>query len=97
MNQNTNQVKQINNGLIKAVNCAIDQWNHEWKRNNMEMDSMHNEGKSVVAERFIRTLENKIYRYVTSIWKNVYVDKLDDIVNKYKNTCHRKMKRSLFA
>ena len=44
----------------------------------------HNEGKSVVAERFIRTIKSKIYKYVTSTSKNVYVDKLDDIVDKYK-------------
>ena len=43
---------------------------------------MHNEGKSVVAERFIRPLKNKIYKYKTSISKNVYIDKLDGIVNK---------------
>ena len=53
------------------------------------MYSTHNEGKSVVAERFIRTLKNKIYKYMTSISKNVYIDKLDDIVNEYKNTYHR--------
>ena len=47
---------------------------------------MHNEGKSVIAKRFIRTLKNKIYKYMTSISKNVYIDKLDDIVNKYNNT-----------
>ena len=52
------------------------------------MYSTHNEGKSVVAERFIRTLKNKIYKYMTSISKNDYIDKLDDIVNKYNNTCH---------
>ena len=46
------------------------------------MYSKHNEGKSVVAERFIRTLTNKIYKYMTSISKNVYIYKLDDIVNK---------------
>ena len=46
----------------------------------------HNEGKSVVAERFIRTLKNKIYKHMTSISKNVYVDKLDDIVNDIGNT-----------
>ena len=50
---------------------------------------MHNEGKSVVAERSIRTLKNKIYEYMTSISKNVHVDKLDDIVNKCNNTYHR--------
>ena len=49
------------------------------------MYSAHNEGKSVVAERFIRTLKNKIYKYKTSISKNVYIDELDDIVNKYHN------------
>ena len=53
---------------------------------------MHNEGKSVVAERFIRTLKNKIYKYMTEISKNVYVDKLDDRVNEYNNAYHRKTK-----
>ena len=50
---------------------------------------MHNEGKSVVAERSIRTLKNKIYEYMTSISENVHIDKLDDIVNKCNNTYHR--------
>ena len=49
---------------------------------------MHNKEKSVIAERFIRTLKNKIYTYITSVSKNVYTDKLDDIVNKYNNTYH---------
>ena len=53
------------------------------------MYSIHNESKSVVAERFIRTLKNKIYKYMTAISKNVYIDKLDDIVNEYNNTYHR--------
>ena len=52
------------------------------------MCSSHNEGNSVVAERFIRTLKIKIYQYMTSVSKNVYIDKLDDIVNKYNNTYH---------
>ena len=59
------------------------------------MYSVHNEGKSVVAERFIRTLKTKIYKYMTSISKNVYIDKLDDIVNKYNNTYHRTIKMKL--
>ena len=46
---------------------------------------MHNEGKS---ERFIRTLKNKIYKYITSDLGNVYIDKIGDIGNKYNNTCH---------
>ena len=56
------------------------------------MYSTHNEGKSVVAERFIRTSKNKIYKYMTSISKNVYIAKLDDIVNEYNNTYHRAIK-----
>ena len=56
------------------------------------MYSIHNEGKSVVAERFIRTRKNKIYKYMTAISKNVYIDKLDDIVNEYNNTYHRTCK-----
>ena len=56
------------------------------------MYSIHNEGKSVVPERFIRTLKNKIYKYIISISKNVYIDKLDNIVNKYNNTYHRTIK-----
>ena len=62
------------------------------KDNDIEMYSIHNEGKSVVAERFIRTLKNKIYKYMTAISKNVYIDKLDDIVNEYNNTYHRTIK-----
>ena len=50
------------------------------------MYSTHNEPKSVVAEKFIRTLKNKIYKDMTSIRKNMYIDKVDDIINKYNNT-----------
>ena len=56
------------------------------------MYSTNNKGKSVVAERFIRTLKNKIYKYMTSVSKNVYIDKLDDIVKKYNNTYHTSIK-----
>ena len=56
------------------------------------MCSTNNEGKSVVAERFIRTLKSKIYKHMTSISKNVYIDKLDDIVNKNNNTYHTTIK-----
>ena len=51
------------------------------EKNNIEMYSTHNDRKSVVAERFIRTLKTKIYKYMNSLSKNVYIDKLDDIVN----------------
>ena len=56
------------------------------------MYSTHNEKKSVVAERFIITLKKKTYKYMISISKNVYIDKLDDILDKYNNTCHRTIK-----
>ena len=64
---------QIKYRLIKAVNVTIDQLNQC-------------EEKSDIAERFIRTLNNKIYKYISSISKNVYIAKLDDLVNKYNNT-----------
>ena len=70
-------------------NSSVKKW---LKDNDIEMYSIHNEGKSVVAERFIRTLKTKIYKYMTSISKNVYIDKLDDIVNEYNNTYHRTIK-----
>ena len=60
--------------------------------NNIEMYSVFNERKSVVAERFIRTLKNKIFKHITAISKSVYFDVLDDIVNKYNNTVHRSIK-----
>ena len=59
------------------------------KDNNIEMYSTHTEGKLVAAERFIRGLKNKV---MTSISKNVYIDKLDDIVDEHNNTYHRAIK-----
>ena len=53
---------------------------------------MHNEGRSVVVERFIKTLKTKIYKHMKSISKNAYIDKLDDIANEYNNTYHRTIK-----
>ena len=62
------------------------------KINNIEMYSIYNEGKSVVVERFIRILKNKIFKHMAAISKNIYFDVLDDIVNKYNNTVHRTIK-----
>ena len=62
------------------------------KTNIIEIYSTYNERKSVVAERFIRTLKNKIFKHMTAISKNVYFDVLDDIVNKYNYTVHRTIK-----
>ena len=56
------------------------------------MYSARNTGKSVVAERFIKTLKNKIYKHLTAVSKNVYINKLDDILNEYNSTYHRAIK-----
>ena len=78
----------------------VDKWSEFYnssfekrsKDNDIEMYSIHNEEKSVVTERFIRTLKTKIYKYMTSISKNVYIDKLNDIVNEYNNSYHKTIK-----
>ena len=62
------------------------------KENDIEMNSTFNEGKSVIAERFIKTLKNKIYKHMTTIGKNVYFNDLDDILKKYNNTVHSSIK-----
>ena len=67
-------------------NSSFKKW---LKDNDTEMYSIHNEGKPVVSERFIRTLKNKIYKYMTLMSKNAYIDKLDDIVDGYNNTYHK--------
>ena len=76
----------VNQGS-EFYNSSFKKW---LKDNSIEMYSTHNEGKSVVSERFIRSLKTKIYKYMTS--KNVYIDKLDDIVNECNNTYHRTVK-----
>ena len=73
----------------KFYNNSFKKWLQD---NDIVMYSTNDKGKSVVAARFIRTIKNKIYKYMTSISKNVYTDKLDDIVKKYKNTCHTSIK-----
>ena len=70
-------------------NASFKKWLQD---NDIVLYSTNNEGKSVVAERFIRTLKSKIYKYMTSISKNVYIDKLNDIVNEYNNTYHTTIK-----
>ena len=73
----------------ELYNNSFKKW---LKGNDIEMYLIHNEEKSVVAERFIRILKNEIYKYVTTISKNVYINKLDDIVSEYNNTYHRTIK-----
>ena len=72
-------------------NRSVKSW---LEKNAIKMYSIHNEGKSVVAEGFIRTLKNKIYKYMTSLSKNILIniEKLNDIGNKYNNTYHRTIK-----
>ena len=93
--------KIISEGQRKPNKIWVDQdsefYNQSFKDflkiNNIEMCSTYNEGKSVVAERFIRTLKYKIFKHMTIISKNVYIDVLNDIVNEYNNTVHRTIKR----
>ena len=85
---------------IKPNKIWVDQggefYNNVFKKwlsdNDIIMYSMYNEGKSVVAERFIRTLKNKLYKHMTATGKNLYCDVLDDVVNKYNNTKHSTIK-----
>ena len=70
-------------------NNVFEKWLSD---NDINMYSTYNEGKSVVAERFIRTLKSKLYKHMTAIGKNVYYDVLDDVVNKYNNTKHSTIK-----
>ena len=78
------------------VDKGSEIYNNSFKKwlqdNDIVIYSTNNKEKSVVAERFIRTIKNKICKYMTSISKNVYIDKLDDIVKKYNNTYHTSIK-----
>ena len=90
-------IKQSNGKPNKIwVDHGGEFYNHVFKRwlsdNDIIMYSTFNEGKSVVAERFIRTLKNKLYKHMTATGKNVYYNVLDDIVNKYNNTWHNTIK-----
>ena len=73
-------------------NRSMKSW---FQDNDIEMYSTHNKGKSVVTERFIRTLKNKIYKYMTSVSKNVYINDLADIVNKYNSIYYSTIKMKL--
>ena len=70
-------------------NNVFEKWLSD---NDINMYSTYNKGKSVVAERFIRTLKNKLYKHMTAASKNIYYDVLDDVVNKYNNTKHSTIK-----
>ena len=84
----------MNSSESKPNKIWVDQgsefYNNSFKKwlkdNGNSMYSIHNEGKSVVVERFFRTLKKKIYKYMTSISRNVYFNVLDDIINQYNKT-----------
>ena len=89
--------KILNESNCKPNKIQLDKYSEFYNRSTKSFlqnndKQMHNEEKSVVAERFIRTLNNEIYKYMNSMSKNVYNDKLDDIVNKYNNTYHKTIK-----
>ena len=75
-------VKASQTKYVQIYNRSMKSWLEE---NVTEMYSTRNGRKYVIAETFIETLNNKTYKYMTSISKNVYIDKLDDLVNKYNN------------
>ena len=89
--------KILDNSKRKANKLWTDQvsklYNDSFKKwlddNDIKMYSTYNEGKFVVAKRFIRTLKNKVYKHMTTVSKIVYFDVLDDIVDKYNNADHR--------
>ena len=90
-------IKQSNRKPNKIwVDQGSEFYNRDFKKclsdNNIIMYSTFNEGKSVVAERFIRTLKNKLYKHMTASGKNMYCDVLDDVVNEYNNTKHNTIK-----
>ena len=96
-----NAFQKILNDLASKLNKIwIDKesefYNNPFKKwlkdDDIEMYLIHNKEKSVVAKRFIRTLKTKLYKYMTSKSKNVYINKLDDIVNEYNNIYHRTIK-----
>ena len=70
-------------------NSVFEKWLSD---NDINMYSTYNEGKSVVAERFIRTLKNKLYKHMTATGKHIHYDVLDDVVNKYNKTKHSTIK-----
>ena len=90
-------IKQFNRKPNKIwVDQGGEFYNNVFKKwlpdNDIIMYSTYNEGKSVVAKRFIRTLKNKLYKHMAATGKNVYYDVLDDVVNEYNNTKHSTIK-----
>ena len=83
-------LKTIFGVLIQLICNSFKKWLKD--NNNMKMQSMQNEKKSVVAKKFIRTLKTKIYRHMTAVSRNVYFNLLDDIISKYNNTYHNSIK-----
>ena len=89
---------KLNNLWVDKGNKFDNKSMKSWLQDkDIETYSVHNEEKSVFAERFIRTLKSKIYKYTTSILKSVNINKIDNLVDKYNNTYYRTIKISLLA
>ena len=86
-NRKPNKIWVVQGG--EFYNRVFKKWLSD---NDIIMYSTYNEGKSVVAKRFIRTLKNKLYKHKTATGKNVYYDVLDDVVNEYNNNKHNTVK-----
>ena len=92
--------KKLDDSKRKPNKIWVDKgsefYNNSFKKwlqvNDVVIYSTNNEGKPVIAERFIETLKNKFYKYMTSISKNVYINKLNDIVKEYNNKYHTSIK-----
>ena len=89
MNQSANWTKYEWEKDSEFYNRSMKSW---LEKNGIATNSTRNEGKSVIAERFIKILKNKIYKYTTSVSKNVCINNLYDIINKYNDTYQNTIK-----
>ena len=91
MNKSGRKPNKIWLDLVKEYNNrSIKLW---LQNNNVEMYSIHNDGKSIVAKRFIRTLTNKIYKHLTAVSRQMYINKLDNVASKYNNKYYKAIKK----
>ena len=94
MNKSGRKPNKIWLDLVKECNNrSIKLW---LQNNNVEMYSIHNDGKSIVAKRFIRTLTNKIYKHLTAVSRQMYINKLDNVATKYNNKYYKAIKKKRF-
>ena len=90
LNESNRKLNKI--GVDKGSEFYNGSMKSFFQNNNIDMNSTHNEGKFSATKKFIRTLKNKLHKYMTLISKNVYIDKSDDTVSKYNNAYHKPIK-----